>query len=127
MIRKLWVCLVALALLVTTCAALAVPEYDFSGLTLAELYRVRAQLDAAIAALEASAGSGGYDAGSYLVGEDLPEGDYAVQELENAMFASVVIRTGDSEGDALILHKLVNGQLDIHLPKNIWEIGRAHV
>ena len=120
MMRKLWACLAVLALLTAASAAMATQEYDFSGLTITELYDVRAQLDAAIEAVEASEGSGFYDDGSYLVGSDLPEGDYAVQERENAMFASVVVRTGDSVEDALILHKLVSGQADIHLPKNVW-------
>ena len=120
MTRKLLACLVALMALMTAFAAWAAPEFDFSGLSMSELYDVRAQLDAVIEEREAAEGGGSYDEGSYLVGMDIPEGDYAVQEKENAMFASVVVRAGDSADDALILHKLVSGQADIHLARNTW-------
>lgn len=115
--RILCACLAAL-LLMAGWAALAEP--DFSGLSLEELYAARLRLDAAIEALESAQGAGYYEDGSYLVGRDLPEGDYALQERENAVFASVVVRAGDSAGDALILHKLVSGQADLHLSKGTW-------
>jgi len=54
------------------------------------------------------------------VGSDLPVGDYAVQERENAMFASVIVRAGKNPDDPLIVHKLISGQADIHLVRNTW-------
>ena len=118
--RRLWACILALAVLAAGCAALASSEFDFSTLSISELYEVRAQLDEIIAAKEAEGSVGFYEDGTYLVGSDLPVGDYAVQERENAMFASVVVRAGNSVDDALILHKLVSGQVDIHLVRNTW-------
>ncbi len=116
--RMLCACMAALLLSVTVAPALA--EYDFSGLTLEELYDVRARVDEAIATLEAGGDERYYEEGSYLVGADLPEGDYVLFERENAMFASVVVRAGDSAESALILHKLISGQADIHLTKDTW-------
>ena len=116
--RMLCACMAALLLSVTVAPALA--EYDFSGLTLEELYDVRARVDEAIATLEAGGDERYYEEGSYLVGADLPEGDYVLFERENAMFASVVVRSGDSSESALILHKLISGQADIHLTKDTW-------
>ena len=115
-------CLLALALLILagSCAAQASPEYDFSGLSISELYDVRAQLDEVIEAREAEENVGFYEDGTYLVGSDLPVGDYAVQERENAMFASVIVRAGKGDEDPLILHKLISGQADVHLVRNTW-------
>lgn len=118
--RKLWAWFLALAVLAAGCAALASSEFDFSTLSISELYEVRAQLDEIIAAKEAEESVGFYEDGTYLVGSDLPVGDYAVQERENAMFASVVVRAGNGADDALIQHKLVSGQVDIHLVRNTW-------
>lgn len=118
--RRLWACLLALLILTASCAACASVDYDFSGLTIDELYEVRARLDEAIEAKEAGASVGFYGDGSYLVGVDLPVGDYAVQERENAMFASVIVRGGNSAEDPLIMHKLISGQADIHLVRNTW-------
>ncbi len=117
--RRLWACFLALALLAACCAARAA-EIDLSGLSLAELYALRTQLDEAIEAREADAGTGFYEDGTYLVGFDLPAGDYAVQERDNAMFASIIVRTGESVDDPLIVHKLVSGQADVHLARNTW-------
>ncbi len=117
--RRLWACFLALALLAVCCAARAA-EIDLSGLSLAELYALRTRLDEAIEAKEADAGTGFYEDGTYLVGFDLPAGDYAVQERDNAMFASIIVRTGESVDDPLIVHKLVSGQADVHLARNTW-------
>ena len=120
MMRRLCVALMALLLLMTWGGALAEADYDFSGMGLDELYDIRARLDTAIARLEAAGGAHHYEDGSYLVGRDLPEGDYTLQEMENAVFASVAIRTEDSSDSALILHKLISGQVDVHLAKDTW-------
>ena len=115
-------CLLALALLILagSCAAQASSDYDFSTLSISELYALRAQLDEVIEAREAEESVGFYEDGTYLVGSDLPVGDYAVQERENAMFASVVVRAGKGDEDPLILHKLISGQADVHLVRNTW-------
>ena len=118
--RRLWTCFLILAMLAVGCAAHALPDIDFSTLSIAELYALRAQLDEVIEAKEATEGVGFYEDGTYLVGSDLPVGDYAVQEKENAMFASVVVRAGNTADDPLILHKLISGQADIHLVRNTW-------
>lgn len=118
--RRLWACILTLAVLAAGCAALASTEFDFSTLSISELYEVRAELDEIIAAKEAEGSVGFYEDGTYLVGSDLPVGDYAVQERENAIFPSVVVRAGNGVDDALILHKLVSGQVDIHLVRNTW-------
>lgn len=117
--RRLWACFLALALMASFCAARAA-EIDLSGLSLAELYALRTRLDEAIEAREADGGAGFYEDGTYLVGSDLPVGDYAIQERENAMFASVVVRAGKTADDPLILHKLISGQADVHLVRNTW-------
>ncbi len=118
--RRLWTGLLALLMLTASCGANASSDYDFSTLSLAELYEVRAQLDEVIEAKEAEGSVGFYGDGTYLVGSDIPVGDYAIQERENAMFASVVVRAGNSVEDPLILHKLVSRQADIHLVRNTW-------
>ena len=117
---KRMLCACIAALLMSAILATALAEYDFSGLTLEELYDVRARVDETIAALEAGGDVSYYEDGSYLVGADLPEGDYVLYERENAVFASVVVRAGDSAESALILHKLISGQADIHLAKDTW-------
>ena len=115
-------CSFVLTLLILTggCTAQAAPDYDFSTLSISELYALRAQLDEVIEAREAEESVGFYEDGTYLVGSDLPVGDYAVQEKENAMFASVVVRAGKGGEDPLILHKLISGQADVHLVRNTW-------
>ena len=118
--RRLWTCFLMLAMLAAGCAAQAQPDIDLSALSIAELYALRAQVDEAIEAKEAAEGGGFYEDGTYLVGSDLPVGDYAVQERGNAMFASVVVRAGKGVDDPLILHKLISGQADVHLVRNTW-------
>ena len=113
-------CAALAALVLTLGGAQATPGLDFSGMTLEELYDARAELDAAIAALEGDGTPTFYEDGGYLVGEDIPEGDYALLEREDAVFASVVVRNGDSPDAELILHKLVTGRADIRLTKGTW-------
>lgn len=119
--RRLCSAVLALLILAGSCAAQASPDYDFSAMSISELYALRAQLDAVIQAREAEESVVGfYEDGTYLVGSDLPVGDYAVQERENAMFASIVVRAGKGEEDPLIMHKLISGQADVHLVRNTW-------
>lgn len=118
--RRFWACFLALLILTVACAAQATADYDYSSLSVSELYALRAQLDEIIEAKEAEESVGFYENGTYLVGSDLPVGDYAIQEKENAMFASVIVRAGKGEEDPLILHKLVSGQADVHLVRNTW-------
>ena len=118
--RRLLAWLLALLILTGGCGALAEAEYDFSSLSVAELYALREKLDETIETKEAEEGAGFYEEGTYLVGSDLPVGDYAIQERENAMFASVIVRAGKSADAPLILHKLISGQADVHLVRNTW-------
>ena len=119
--RRLWAYLLALTMLATGMAArAAAPDFDYSTLSISELYELREQLDELIEAKEAEGSVGFYEDGTYLVGSDLPVGDYAIQERENAMFASVVVRAGKTADDPLILHKLISGQADVHLVRNTW-------
>lgn len=118
--RRLCSFVLTLLILVGSCTAQAAPDFDFSTLSISELYALRAQLDEAIETREAEESVGFYEDGTYLVGSDLPVGDYAVQEKENAMFASVVVRAGKGGEDPLILHKLISGQADVHLVRNTW-------
>lgn len=119
MTRILCAAMASLLLLTAGTAALAA-EVDFSQMTLEELYKAREALEARIFALEHPDGATCYAEGSYLVGRDLPEGDYTLVEGDNAMFASVVVRAGETEDDALILHKLVTGRAVIRLRKDTW-------
>ncbi len=109
-----------LLILAGCCAAQAAPDIDFSTLSISELYDLRARLDEAIEARETEESIGFYEDGTYLVGSDLPVGDYAIQEKDNAMFASVIVRAGKGGEDPLILHKLISGQADVHLVRNTW-------
>ncbi len=112
--------LLALMILALGCAALAEAAFDFSDLTLPELYVLRDRLDARIAELEKAEGARHFGPGSYLVGEDLPEGDYALVENPDALFPSVVVRADGADDGALVLHKLISGQADIRLTKGQW-------
>ena len=118
--RRLMACLLATLMLAGGGAAQAAPDFDYTSLTIDELLALRAELDEVIEAKEAEESVGFYEDGTYLVGSDLPVGDYAIQERENAMFASVVVRAGKTADDPLILHKLISGQADVHLVRNTW-------
>ena len=118
--RRLMACLLATLMLAGGGAAQAAPDFDYTSLTIDELLELRAELDEVIEAKEAEESVGFYEDGTYLVGSDLPVGDYAIQERENAMFASVVVRAGKTADDPLILHKLISGQADVHLVRNTW-------
>jgi len=120
--RMLCAALAALMLLLAGCAASCEAADPLSDLTLEELYALRARLDERIQALE-SADDGEeacFGSGQYLVGRDIPEGDYAIQEATDAMFASVVVREGETEESSLIFQKLVTGQVDLRLRRDTW-------
>lgn len=120
MMLRLCAAFTALLLLLTGTGAQAEAQYDFDDLTLEELYEVRAKLDDRIEALESAEAVHSYGAGVYCVGVDIPEGDYAIIEEPNAMFASVVVRREEDSNSALILHKLITGQADISLRRDTW-------
>ena len=116
---KRLLCGVLAALMAFACAA-ALAEYDFSGLTLEELYDIRGKLDEAIVSLETAEGCRVYESGGYAVGRDIPAGDYLLVENEDAVFASVMLRENNSEDAGLLMSHLVNGQAAIHLAKDTW-------
>lgn len=112
-------CLAALLVLLLAAGCAAAEAPDFSGMTLEQLYEVRAQLEARIEELEAEEAVY-YDDGRYFVGRDLPEGDYALTEREDSLFASVAVRRDESADGEVILYKLVNRSAVIRLEKNTW-------
>ena len=111
---------VILAALTALAYAAALAEYDFSGLTLEQLYEARVKLDEEIARQEAENGLHVYESGSYAVGRDIPAGDYLLMENDGAVFASVMLRENNSEDAGLLMSHLVNGQAVIHLEKDTW-------
>ena len=108
----------ALALCVS--AAACAEDFDFSGLSLDQLYGVREALNERISALEQAADPKIYDSGTYLVGQSLPAGDYVLTENDNAVFASVAIREGVTEDSGLIAHHLINRQAIVRLKQGTW-------
>lgn len=110
--------LAVLAVLAGLCGARA--EYNLESASLEELYALRDQLNARISALEQQGGQRVYDSGTYLIGRDIPAGDYVLVEHEDAVFASVIVREDASEESGLVAHHLVNGQAVIHLAENKW-------
>ena len=79
-----------------------------------------ADLDGEIAALESATGAVLYESGGYRVGTDIPAGDYALYENSDAVFASAVVRAGDSEESELVTYHLINGQAVIRLVPDTW-------
>lgn len=118
---KRFLCALTAALLLAGCVAVRA-EYDFSDLTLDELYEVRAQLDRRIEALESADTRRVYESGSYRVGEELPAGDYVLVENEDAVFANVAVREDASEDAPLVMHQLINGQAVIRFPEGAWVV-----
>ena len=94
-------------------------EWDLDAMSLEELYRVREAVDERIDALEASEGRV-YVAGSYLIGRDIPAGDYVLVEEENAVFASVIVREGVTEDSGLVAHHLINRQAAVRFAEGKW-------
>ena len=118
--RTLAALLAALVLLAAAPFATAAPALDLNVLSLEELYGLRQQIDAQIAALESATGAVLYESGGYRVGTDIPAGDYALYENSDAVFASAVVRAGDSEEPELVTYHLINGQAVIRLVPDTW-------
>lgn len=118
--RTLAALLAALVLLAAAPSATAAPALDLNVLSLEELYGLRQQIDAQIAALESATGAVLYESGGYRVGTDIPAGDYALYENSDAVFASAVVRAGDSEESELVTYHLINGQAVIRLVPDTW-------
>ena len=76
--RRLLACCLTLTLLGACGAAQAAPDLDYTAMSIDELLELRAQLDEVIEAKEAEESVGFYEDGTYLVGSDLPVGDYAI-------------------------------------------------
>ena len=114
--------LLAMAIVVAVSApgACAATAYDFSGLSLEELYEVRSQLDAEILEAERASGMQVYESGSYVVGTDIPAGDYVLVENSDAVFASVIVRSGSSEDADLVAYHLINNRAVIRLRAGTW-------
>ena len=103
------------------CATTACADgLDFSDMTLEELYTARAAIEARIDELEQSDDAQVYDSGSYLIGKDIPAGDYVLVENDDAVFASVIVREGVTEDSGLVAHHLINRQAVAHLDEGKW-------
>ena len=111
-----------LALLLLGATALAEWPESMEDCTLEELYELRERIDERISALEQNGGTPVYEAGSYLVGRDMPEGDYIISEDRDAMFASVAVHSSESVDSQVILHKLISGQVLVRLNRGTWVI-----
>ena len=110
------ICAALAALLLTAAGfALAEPEFDFSSMSLEELYAARDAIDAQISRLAQAGGARVYEGGTYRVGQDIPEGDYLLQEYDDAVFAGVVVRAGEAADADLINYSVINRQVMIHL------------
>ena len=102
------------------CASAYAEVPDISGLNLETLYGLRDQVNARISELEHDSGQKSYDSGSYMVGRDIPAGDYVLTENDDAMFASVIIREEAAEDSGLVSHNLINRQCVIRLTEGTW-------
>ena len=109
--------LVCAALLCGAMAAWA--DVDYDAMTLEELYRAREEIERRIDALEAS-DERVYVAGSYLIGKDIPAGDYVLVEEDDAVFASVIVREGVTEDSGLVAHHLINRQAAVRFTEGKW-------
>ena len=94
-------------------------ELELSGWSLDELYAAREAIDARINALEQGSGQV-YDSGSYLIGRDIPAGDYVMTENDDAVFASAIVREGVTEDSGLVSHHLINRQAVMRLSEGRW-------
>lgn len=103
-----------LALMCVHMAASAT-ELDLNDMTLEQLYAAREAIDARIDALEQHGSVQSYDGGSYLIGRDIPAGEYVLVENENAVFASVIVREGVTADSRLMVHHLINRQAVVRL------------
>ena len=107
--KRIMIVWLALGLALTPLTAWAA-AYDFSGLTLEELYEVRSQLNQKIEEAEREAEIPIYESGVYIVGNDIPSGEYLLTEDRDAIFPSVIVRTDADEDAELLLYSLINGQ-----------------
>ena len=94
--------------------------FDLSGMSLQELYNLRDQIDGRIREMESDVDGIIYDSGSYVIGRDMPAGDYVLIENEDAMFASVIVRENDSENSDLLIHHLISSQCVARLSEGMW-------
>ena len=117
---RLCVLLVMLLAIMPGIPAQADVGSDFSGMTLDELYAMREALNAHIAELESQSDVRLYESGTYHIGVDIPEGDYVIYENEDAMFASVVVRTGNTQDADLVTYHLIDVQAVIRLESDMW-------
>lgn len=117
---KLKVILLVCATLMLSVMAAQGAELDFSHWTLEELYAARDAIDARIGALEQADSLQIYDSGSYLIGKDIPAGDYVLVENDDAVFASVIVREGVTEDSGLVSHHLINRQAVVRLTEGKW-------
>ena len=115
--RRIVFAVAALALCCGMAVAQAEP-FELSDMQLPALYALRDQVNARIAELEQGERQSVYESGTYVVGRDIPEGDYLLVENEDAMFASVIVRESCSENAALISHNLINRQCVMRLAAN---------
>ena len=115
--RRIVFAVAALMLSCGICVAQA-ESLDLSDMKLPALYALRDQVNARIAELEQGDRQSVYESGTYVVGRDIPEGDYLLVENEDAMFASVIVRDNCSENANLISHNLINRQCVMHLAAN---------
>lgn len=93
---------------------------NVSDWTLEQLYSAREAIDARIEALEHADSQQVYVSGSYLIGQDIPAGDYVIVENDDAVFASVIVREGVTEDSDLISHHLINRQAVARLTEGKW-------
>ena len=112
--------LLALMVMALPIAARAETTLDLSALSLDQLYALREQLNTRIDELEHLSEAHTYESGTYLIGRDIPQGDYVLYENENAVFANAVIRAGKSVDAALMTYHLVYGQAVIRLEAGAW-------
>lgn len=104
----------------TLCGAARGATLNFSDWTLDELYAAREAINARIGAMEQAESLQSYDSGSYLIGQDIPAGDYLLVENDNAVFPSVVVREGVNEDSGLVSHHLINRQAVMRLEEGRW-------
>lgn len=116
---KVRICLLACAVLLFGAMAQAA-EWDFSDMTLEELYGAREAIETQIRALELSDSPTVYDGGSYLIGQDIPAGDYVLVENDDAVFASVIVREGVTDDSDLVAQHLINRQVVARLTEGKW-------
>lgn len=113
-------CALMIALTLTAvCAPCRAETAPFADLTLDELYALRAQLEEEIARRQPEGGAA-YPPGIYLVGRDIPEGDYVLTEHSEALFAEVIVRGAEDRSAPMLVYSLINGQAAIHLKAETW-------